>query len=121
MRPDQANRLRTRTGRPGEDRLRTRWQMPFAEHPRYIQLETVTKCNARCEFCPQHEIARDPARMPRETWQKIVDDTRGQGVTYRPFPDQRALRRQAHARAGALHQGERPDGQGRVQYQRRNW
>jgi MoaA/NifB/PqqE/SkfB family radical SAM enzyme len=59
--------------------------MPFAEKPKFIQLETVTKCNAKCPFCPQNEIVRDPARMPAETWRKIVDDTRGWGVTYRPF------------------------------------
>ena len=59
--------------------------MPYAERPRYIQLETVTKCNAECPFCPQHEIVRSPARMPEATWKKIVDDTRGWGVTYRPF------------------------------------
>jgi MoaA/NifB/PqqE/SkfB family radical SAM enzyme len=59
--------------------------MPYAERPKYIQLETVTKCNAKCPFCPQHEIARDPAKMPDAVWKKIVDDTRGWGVTYRPF------------------------------------
>jgi MoaA/NifB/PqqE/SkfB family radical SAM enzyme len=59
--------------------------MPYAQRPRYIQMETVTKCNAKCEFCPQNEIMRDPARMPEDTWKKIVDDTRGWGITYRPF------------------------------------
>jgi len=84
MRPDQADqtnlpeiRQKTETG--------ARWKMPFASAPRFIQMETVTKCNAKCEFCPQNEIVRDPARMPPETWQKIVDDTRGMGITYRPF------------------------------------
>ncbi len=84
MRPDQADqspqadiRTKSQTG--------ARWNMPYAEQPRFIQLETVTKCNARCEFCPQNEIFRDPSRMPVETWQKIVDDTRGLGITYRPF------------------------------------
>jgi MoaA/NifB/PqqE/SkfB family radical SAM enzyme len=84
MRPDQAQsthrsdvRQKTESG--------ARWSMPYAEKPRFIQMETVTKCNARCEFCPQNEILRDPARMPTETWQKIVDDTRGLGITYRPF------------------------------------
>ena len=62
-----------------------RWRLPYAERPRYLQLETVTKCNAKCPFCPQNEIKRDPARMPDAMWKKIVDDTRGWGVTYRPF------------------------------------
>lgn len=61
------------------------WRMPVAARPRCIQLETVTKCNARCPFCPQNEIVREPARMPEATWKRIVDQTRGWGVTYRPF------------------------------------
>lgn len=84
MRPDEARR---QSG-PAGGKLPTRgarWRMPVAERPRFIQLETVTKCNARCPFCPQNEIVRDPARMPEATWKKIVDDTRGWGVTYRPF------------------------------------
>jgi len=59
--------------------------MPYAERPRFIQLETVTVCPAKCPFCPQHEIRRDPPRMPDATWRRIVDQTRGWGVTYRPF------------------------------------
>lgn len=62
-----------------------RWRMPYAKTPRYLQLETVTACNGKCSFCPQNEIQRDPSRMPAQTWRKIVDDTRGLGITYRPF------------------------------------
>jgi wyosine [tRNA(Phe)-imidazoG37] synthetase (radical SAM superfamily) len=59
--------------------------MPYAEAPRFIQLETVTACNGRCPFCPQHEIRREPARMPDAVWRQVVADTRGLGITYRPF------------------------------------
>lgn len=62
-----------------------RWRMPYVARPRFIQLETVTACPAKCPFCPQHEIRRDPPRMPDDTWRRIVDQTRGWGVTYRPF------------------------------------
>lgn len=62
-----------------------RWRLPYAWTPRYIQLETVTVCPAKCPFCPQHEIRRDPPRMPDATWQRIVEQTRGLGITYRPF------------------------------------
>ncbi|MBU8870793.1 MAG: radical SAM protein [Gemmatimonadales bacterium] len=84
MRPEQANQMKQDSG---EAPLASgaRWKMPLAKQPHFIQLETVTKCNARCEFCPQHEIVRDPAKMPEATWKKIVDDTRGMGITYRPF------------------------------------
>jgi len=84
MRPDAANELTADQNWPGST-TGARWSMPYADHPQFIQLETVTKCNAKCPFCPQNEIVRDPARMPTDIWQKIVDDTRGLGVTYRPF------------------------------------
>lgn len=84
MRPEQANRIDP-TSSDASPAKGARWRMPLAATPRFIQLETVTKCNARCEFCPQREIVRDPARMPAATWRKIVDDSHGLGVTYRPF------------------------------------
>ena len=84
MRPDQADQLTTAADLQDLSKG-ARWRMPYTRRPKFIQMETVTKCNAKCPFCPQHEIARDPARMPEETWKKIVDDTRGWGITYRPF------------------------------------
>ena len=84
MRPEQADQA-GETGKSLANESQARWRMPYAEKPRFIQLETVTKCNAKCPFCPQNEIVRDPARMPEETWKKIIDDTRGWGLTYRPF------------------------------------
>jgi MoaA/NifB/PqqE/SkfB family radical SAM enzyme len=84
MRPQQADQALNTDTRPSTE-SGARWRMPFAAKPKFIQLETVTKCNAKCPFCPQNEIVRDPARMPAETWRKIVDDTRGWGITYRPF------------------------------------
>jgi len=84
MRPDAAIRQNASHPLPAGT-AQARWRMPVAERPRFIQLETVTKCNAKCPFCPQNEIVRDPTRMPEATWKKIVDDTRDWGVTYRPF------------------------------------
>jgi len=84
MRPEQADGIPTKNTLPINDKA-ARWRMPFAAKPKFIQMETVTKCNAKCPFCPQNEIVRDPARMPTEAWRKIVDDTRGWGITYRPF------------------------------------
>ncbi len=59
--------------------------------PRYIQIETVTGCDAKCPFCPQRKINRQPAVMPDRIWKKIIDDTRGLGITYRPFLQNEAL------------------------------
>jgi len=84
MRPDEANKTKMNNALT-QMTDGARWDMPFADHPRFIQLETVTKCNAKCAFCPQNESVRDPARMPESIWKKIVDDTRGLGIIYRPF------------------------------------
>ena len=84
MRPTQADRVELNQNLP-RGQHRARWAMPYAARPRYIQLETVTKCNAACPFCPQNELDRGIPKMPDATWQKVVDQTRGWGVTYRPF------------------------------------
>jgi len=54
-------------------------------HPDYIQIETNIACNADCPFCPQKSLRRRPHRMHDEVWTKIIDETRGLGITYRPF------------------------------------
>ncbi len=84
MRPNQADLTQLERTAPGAQQG-AKWRLPYAPRPRYIQMETVTKCNAKCPFCPQNEIVRDPAKMPNDMWKKIVDDTRGWGLTYRPF------------------------------------
>ncbi len=65
MRPHQADSTTPGTGPAISGRAR--WRLPHAPRPKYIQLETVTKCNAKCPFCPQNEIVRDPGRMPEIT------------------------------------------------------
>lgn len=54
-------------------------------HPEIIQIETNIACNADCPFCPQKSLRRRPHRMKDEVWTKIIDETRGLGITYRPF------------------------------------
>jgi hypothetical protein len=54
-------------------------------HPEIIQIETNVACNADCPFCPQKSLKRRPHRMLDEVWMKIIDETRGLGITYRPF------------------------------------
>jgi len=53
--------------------------------PEIIQIETNIACNADCPFCPQKSLRRRPHRMKDEIWTKIIDETRGLGITYRPF------------------------------------
>ncbi|NIM19015.1 MAG: radical SAM protein [Candidatus Latescibacteria bacterium] len=59
--------------------------MDIPAHPDYIQIETNVACNAECPFCPQNELVRRPKTMRNDVWKKIVDETRGLGITYRPF------------------------------------
>lgn len=59
--------------------------------PRYIQIETVTGCDAKCPFCPQRNIDRKPVLMPESIWKKIIDETRGLGISYRPFLQNESL------------------------------
>lgn len=53
--------------------------------PRFIQIETSIFCNASCPFCPTDNHTREPKLMLEEIFRKIVDETRGNGICYRPF------------------------------------
>ncbi len=59
------------------------WHYP--ETPRAIQIETNLACNAKCPFCPYVHMERGPKAMEDWVWRKIVDETRGLGIIYRPF------------------------------------
>lgn len=59
--------------------------MNTTPHPEIIQIETTIICNAECPFCPQNEVTRTPTLMKEEVWKKIIDETRGLGIVYRPF------------------------------------
>jgi len=56
--------------------------IPF---PKYIQIETNILCSSKCTFCPQDQIKRRPRIMDDRIWRKIVDDSRGRSIAYRPF------------------------------------
>jgi len=58
---------------------------PYKNVPEYIQIETTIVCNANCDFCTQKKVTRRPVLMEDKVWKKIIDDTRGLGITYRPF------------------------------------
>ena len=60
-------------------------ELHYTEVPRFLQIETNLACNARCPFCPYVSMERGPMFMEDWVWRKIVDDTRGIGITYRPF------------------------------------
>lgn len=53
--------------------------------PKYIQIETSLVCSGNCVFCPHKELERGPKYMEDWVWKKIIDDSRGRGVSYRPY------------------------------------
>jgi wyosine [tRNA(Phe)-imidazoG37] synthetase (radical SAM superfamily) len=57
----------------------------YAKQPAIVEIETTIVCNAHCWFCPQNNTLRQPSYMEDWVWRKIVDETRGLGVIYRPF------------------------------------
>lgn len=57
----------------------------YKNTPDCIQIETNILCNAKCDFCTQRQVTRRPFIMEDHVWKKIIDDTRGLGITYRPF------------------------------------
>lgn len=59
------------------------WTYP--QVPKVIQIETTIICNAHCPFCPQNNTLRKPMVMDWSILEKIVTESRGWGVTYRPF------------------------------------
>lgn len=60
-------------------------ELQYTDVPRAIQIETNLACNAKCPFCPYTHLERGPKVMEDWIWRKIVDETRGLGVIYRPF------------------------------------
>lgn len=44
------------------------------DYPMNIQLETVGRCNAKCDFCPHSELDRKFEAMSDDLFEKIVND-----------------------------------------------
>ncbi len=57
----------------------------YEKFPRYIQIETTIICQANCYFCPQKKATRRPLIMEWNIIEKVLDETKGLGITYRPF------------------------------------
>jgi len=57
----------------------------FEKVPRYMQIETTIICQASCWFCPQKKATRRPLIMEMAVLEKILEETKGLGITYRPF------------------------------------
>jgi len=47
---------------------------PYMEYPAHVHLETLTRCNAACVFCPSSTLARKGQKMPDALISKVIDD-----------------------------------------------
>ena len=56
----------------------------WLDTPRLVSIETFSKCNAACEFCPYPSLERIGARLPTETVLRIIDEL----ATFDPMPRQ---------------------------------
>jgi molybdenum cofactor biosynthesis enzyme MoaA len=44
------------------------------EYPRLVSIETTSRCNATCPFCPYNVRARDKTNMDQTLFEKIIED-----------------------------------------------
>ena len=44
------------------------------EFPKYIEIETVNACNARCPMCTINDWERNYPVMKDDVWNKVSDD-----------------------------------------------
>jgi molybdenum cofactor biosynthesis enzyme MoaA len=47
---------------------------PARDYPHLLSVETTSRCNARCAFCPNSALTRPTEAMSRELFEKIIDD-----------------------------------------------
>ena len=52
--------------------------MNYEKFPRFLQIETHTRCNATCFICPNDQLTRPD--MTTEAFYKIINDCKGKGV-----------------------------------------
>lgn len=83
LRPDDPNALRHRADIE-ELRIKSA-ELPYArrymenraihlDYPRTISIETIGRCNAKCNFCPAPELERRNEVMSDELFRKIIRD-----------------------------------------------
>lgn len=83
--------------------LRQRIAADGGEYPRLVSVETTSRCNAECPFCPYNVKQRDKKNMDEELFLKIIEDCREFPLeTIEPFMngdpmvDPRIIHRLAH-------------------------
>lgn len=46
----------------------------WLDDPMIVSIETFTRCNAACDFCPYSDLSRKGSRMPREQVLGLIDE-----------------------------------------------
>lgn len=49
----------------------------WLDSPMIVSIETFSKCNARCEFCPYPQLDRIGARLPKKRVLALIDEVAG--------------------------------------------
>ena len=52
------------------------------EYPSLVVLETTSKCNAKCFFCPHGTMKRAKEDMPQILFDKIINDCKELKLNY---------------------------------------
>ena len=76
------------------------------EYPRLVSVETTSRCNAQCPFCPYNVRARDKTHMDQALFEKIIEDCREfplesiePFLNGEPFVDPKIMDRLTHIRS----------------------
>ncbi len=63
----------------------SRIRMPMSEdfpvYPEKVMIQTISRCNASCEFCPYSYISQDHGQMSESLFQKIIDELQDHKTT----------------------------------------
>ncbi len=83
--------------------FKTRTLPDGTEYPRLVAVETTSRCNAECPFCPYNVKQRDKKNMDEALFLKIIEDCRAfplekiePFLNGDPFVDPRIIPRLAH-------------------------
>jgi MoaA/NifB/PqqE/SkfB family radical SAM enzyme len=52
-------------------------RVDYLEHPRLVAVETTSRCNAKCVFCPNGRLRRGRQHMADDLFEAIIEQCRG--------------------------------------------
>jgi len=86
--------------------MRVKYSNGVGEYPRLVAVETTSRCNAICPFCPYNARVRDKTHMTQELFEKVIEDCRAFPLSAiepflngEPFVDPKIMSRLEHIRS----------------------